>query len=119
MRNCPNRPMKSVRLIEHLQDSMLLSESDDVESFFSKQEDYDKQTTFVRAETEEHSDPENVSVIQTVQQIQKVQPAILIPSIIVCLILPKKFGKPVPIIGFVDAGAQKSMLNPSILPFHF
>ena len=34
-RNCPNRPTKSVRLIEHLQDSMLLSESDDVESFFS------------------------------------------------------------------------------------
>ena len=39
VRNCPNRLAKSVRLIEHLQDSMLLSESDDVESFFSKQED--------------------------------------------------------------------------------
>ena len=54
---------------------MLLLESHDVESFFSEQEDYDDQTSFVLVEIE-CSDPENVSVIQTVQQIQKVQPAI-------------------------------------------
>ena len=34
-RNCPNRPSKSVRLIEHLQSSSMLSDNDDVESFFS------------------------------------------------------------------------------------
>ena len=96
----------------------LLSESNDVESCFSEQEDYDEQTAFVLAETEEHSDPENVSVIQTVQQIQKVQPTIPIPSIKIH-ILSENFKKPVPIIGFVDTGAQKSMLNPSILPSHF
>ena len=97
---------------------MLLLESDDVESFFSEQEDYDEQTTFVLAEIEEHSESENVSVIQTVQQIQKIQPAIPIPSIKIH-ILSENFKKPVPIIGFVDTGAQKSMLNPSILPSHF
>ena len=51
---------------------MLLSESDDVESFFSEQEDYDEQSTFVLVETEDHFESENVFVIQTVQQIQKV-----------------------------------------------
>ncbi|KAH9780744.1 hypothetical protein KPL71_008201 [Citrus sinensis] len=117
-RNCPNRPAKSVRLIEHLQDSMLLSKSDDVESFFSEQEDYDEQTTFVLAETDDHSESENVSVIQTVQQIQKVQSVIPILSIKIHL-LSGKFDKPFPIIGFVDTRAQKSMLNPSILPSHF
>ena len=94
---------------------MLLSESDDVESFLSKQEDYDEQMAFVLVETEDHSESENVSVIQTIQQIQKVQPAIPIPSIKLHL-LSGRFDKPVPIIGFVDTGAQKSMLNPSI-PF--
>ncbi|XP_015389838.1 uncharacterized protein LOC107178762 [Citrus sinensis] len=117
-KNCPNRPTKSVRLIEHLQDSMLLSESDDVESFFSEQEDYDEQTAFFLAEKDNHSEAEHVSVIKTVQQIQKVQPVIPIPSIKI-LILSGRFDKPVPIIGFVDTRAQKSMLNPSIIPSHF
>ena len=35
---------------------MLLSESDDVESFFSEQEDYNKQTAFVLVEIEEHDE---------------------------------------------------------------
>ena len=83
---------------------MLLSESDDVESFFSEQEDYDEQTTFFPAEKEHHFESENVSVIQTVQQIQKVQPAIPIPSIKIHL-LSERFDKPVPIISFVDIGA--------------
>ena len=96
---------------------MLLSKSDDVESFFSEQDEYDEQTTFVLAETEDHFESENVSVIQTVQQIQKVQPAVPIPSIKIHL-LSGRFDKPVPIIGFVDTGAQKSMLNHSNLPPH-
>ncbi|GAY67239.1 hypothetical protein CUMW_255000 [Citrus unshiu] len=97
---------------------MLLSDIDDVEYFFSEQEEYDEQTAFVLAGTEDHSESENVYVIQTVQQIQKVQPVIPIPSIKIHLLL-EKFGKPIPIIGFIDTGAQKSMLNPSILPSYF
>ena len=97
---------------------MLLSENDDVESFYYEQEDYDEQTTFVLEEKEDDSELEHVSVIQTVQQIQKVQPAIPIPLIKIRL-LPRRFDKPVPIMGFVDTGAQKRMLNPSILPSHF
>ena len=52
------------------------------------------------------------------QQIQKVQLAIHIPSIKIHL-LSGKFEKLDPIIGFVNTRAQKSMLNPSIIPSHF
>ena len=62
-------PFQISSFIEHLQGSLLLSNNDDVESLFSEQEDYDEQTTFVL--TEDHSDPEGVSIIQTIQQIQK------------------------------------------------
>ena len=60
---------------------MLLSEIDDVESFFSEQEDYDEQTAFVLVETEDHSESDNVSIIQTVQQFKKFnQPFISLQS---------------------------------------
>ena len=32
-------------------------------------------------------------------------------------ILPSKFHKPAPVIGFIDTGANTSMIDPSILPF--
>ena len=115
-RNCPNGPSKSVRLIKHLQGSLLLSDNDGVESFFLEQEDYDEQTAFVLAE--DHSDPESVSIIQTIQQIQKTQPVTPILSIKIHLLL-EKFDKPISVIGFIDTGAPKSMLNLSIMPSHF
>ena len=31
-------------------------------------------------------------------------------------ILPSKFHKPIPVIGFIDTGADTSMIDPSILP---
>ncbi|PAL62001.1 hypothetical protein CEJ82_20130, partial [Acinetobacter baumannii] len=31
-------------------------------------------------------------------------------------ILPTKFHKPVPVIGFIDTGADTSMIDPSVLP---
>ena len=46
----------------------MLSDNDDIESFYSEQEEYNEQTAFVL--TEDHSDPESVSIIQTMQQIQ-------------------------------------------------
>ena len=52
------------------------------------------------------------------QQIQKTQPVIPIPSIKIHLLL-EKFDQLIPVIGFIDTGAQKSMLNPSIRPTHF
>ena len=45
------------------------------------------------------------------------QSLISIPSISVH-ILPSNFHKPISVIGFIDIGAQKSMLHPSILPLN-
>ena len=33
-------------------------------------------------------------------------------------ILPSKFHKPVPVIGFIDTGVDTSMIDPSVLPSH-
>ena len=49
------------------------------------------------------------------QQILSLDTSIPIPSIKL-QILPSKFQRPVPAIGLIDTGAQRSMLNPHILP---
>ncbi|KAH9671278.1 hypothetical protein KPL70_017307 [Citrus sinensis] len=110
-RNCPHKPAKAVRLIQHLQHSSLLSENDDVESNFSEQSTQDDQTAFLIAES---SDFEDISVISTVQTINHVS-TIPRPSLKMS-ILPSKFHKPIPVIGFIDTGADTSMIDPSVLP---
>ncbi|KAH9686106.1 hypothetical protein KPL70_014233 [Citrus sinensis] len=110
-RNCPHKPAKVVRLIQHLQHSSLLSENDDVESNFSEQSTQDDQTAFLIAES---SDSEDISVISTVQTVHHVS-TILRPSLRMS-ILPSKFHKPIPVIGFIDTGADTSMIDPSVLP---
>ncbi|KAH9763276.1 hypothetical protein KPL70_001107 [Citrus sinensis] len=49
------------------------------------------------------------------QQLLSLDTSIPIPSIKL-QILPSKFQRPVPAIGLIDTGAQRSMLNPHILP---
>ncbi|KAH9801889.1 hypothetical protein KPL71_001192 [Citrus sinensis] len=49
------------------------------------------------------------------QQLLSLDTSIPIPSIKL-QILPSKFQRPVPTIGLIDIGAQRSMLNPHILP---
>ena len=110
-RNCPHKPAKVVRLIQHLQRSSLLSENDDVESNFSEQSTQDDQTAFLIAES---SDSEDISVISTVQTVNHVS-TIPRPSLKMS-ILPSKFHKPIPVIGFIDTGADTSMIDPSVLP---
>ncbi|KAH9686122.1 hypothetical protein KPL70_014243 [Citrus sinensis] len=102
---------KAVRLIQHLQHSSLLSENDDVESNFSEQSTQDDQTTFLIAES---SDSEDISVISTVQTVHHVS-TIPRPSLKMS-ILPSKFHKPIPVIGFIDTGADTNMVDPSVLP---
>ncbi|KAH9671279.1 hypothetical protein KPL70_017307 [Citrus sinensis] len=105
-RNCPHKPAKAVRLIQHLQHSSLLSENDDVESNFSEQSTQDDQTAFLIAES---SDFEDISVISTVQTINHVS-TIPRPSLKMS-ILPSKFHKPIPVIGFIDTGADTNTLR--------
>ncbi|KAH9734790.1 hypothetical protein KPL71_017507 [Citrus sinensis] len=110
-RNCPHKFAKAVRLIQHLQHSSLLSENEDVESNFSEQSEQDDQTAFIIADS---SDSEDISVISTVQNVNHVS-TIPRPSLKMS-ILPSKFHKPVPVIGFIDTGADTSMIDPSVLP---
>ncbi|KAH9686196.1 hypothetical protein KPL70_014280 [Citrus sinensis] len=110
-RNCPHKSAKAVRLIQHLQHSSLLSENKDVESNFSEQLEQDDQTAFIIAKS---LDSEDISVISTVQNVNHVS-TIPRPSLKMS-ILPSKFHKLVPVIGFIDTGTDTSMIDPSVLP---
>ena len=63
------------------------------------------------------SDDSEIDEFQTVfhQQLLSLDTTIPIPSIKL-QILPSKFQRPIPAIGLLDTGAQRSMLNPDILP---
>ncbi|KAH9686169.1 hypothetical protein KPL70_014266 [Citrus sinensis] len=71
----------------------------------------DDQTAFLIAES---SDSEDISVISTVQTVNHVS-TIPRPSLKMS-ILSSKFHKPVPVIGFIDTGADTNMIDPSVLP---
>ncbi|KAH9792638.1 hypothetical protein KPL71_004206 [Citrus sinensis] len=106
-RNCPHKSAKAVRLIQHLQHSSLLSENEDVESNFSEQSAQDDQTAFLIAES---SDSEDISIISTVQTVNHVS-TIPRPSLKMS-ILPSKYHKPVPVIRFIDTGADTTSKLP-------
>ncbi|KAH9716804.1 hypothetical protein KPL71_021584 [Citrus sinensis] len=59
------------------------------------------------------SDSDDISIISTVQNVNQLS-TIPRPSLKMS-ILPSKFHKPVPIIGFTDTGADTSMIDPSVL----
>ncbi|KAH9680155.1 hypothetical protein KPL71_026443 [Citrus sinensis] len=64
-RNCPNKSAKVVRLIQHLQQSSILSDHEDVESIFSEQSEKDDHTAFILADSTD-SNPDDISVISTI-----------------------------------------------------
>ncbi|KAH9657988.1 hypothetical protein KPL70_023307 [Citrus sinensis] len=71
----------------------------------------DDQIAFIIAES---FDSEDISVISTIQNVNHVS-TIPRPSLKMS-ILPSKFHKPVPIIEFIDTGADTSMIDPFVLP---
>ena len=107
-RNCPHKSTKAICLIQQLQHSSLLSENDDVESKFSEQDD---QTAFIIAESSDSDDISVISIVQTVNHVSTIPRPSLKMSI-----LPFKFHKPVPVIGFINTGADTNMIDPSVLP---
>ena len=113
-RNCPHKSAKVVRLIQHLQNSSLLSENEDVESNFSKQSKQDDQTAFIIVKS---SDSKDISVISTIQNVNHVSTTPR-PSFNM-LILHSKFHKPISIIGFIDTGEDTSMIDLSVLPLDY
>ncbi|KAH9716976.1 hypothetical protein KPL71_021655 [Citrus sinensis] len=78
---------------------------------FIEQSSQDDQTAFILAES---SDSDDISIISTVQNVNQVS-TIPRPSLKM-FILPSKFHKPVPVIGFIDTGADTSIIDPSVLP---
>ena len=69
------------------------------------------QTAFIIAESEDSDDISVISTVQTVNQVSTIPRPSLKMSI-----LPSKFHKHVPVIGFIDTGADTSMIDPSVLP---
>ncbi|KAH9801896.1 hypothetical protein KPL71_001194 [Citrus sinensis] len=72
------------------------------------------ETVFALQNSSDDSDSDQSQVIFH-QQLLSLDTSIPIPSIKL-QILASKFQKPVPTIGLIDTGAQRSMLNPHILP---
>ena len=76
-----------------------------------EQSEQDDQTAFITAES---SDSKDISVISTVQNVNHVS-TIPRPSLKIS-ILPSKFHKPVPVIGFIDTSADTIMIDPFVFP---
>ncbi|KAH9649380.1 hypothetical protein KPL70_025958 [Citrus sinensis] len=72
------------------------------------------ETVFALQNSSDDSDSDQSQVIFH-QQLLSLDTTIPIPSIKL-QILPSKFQRPIPVIGLIDTGAQRSTLNPHILP---
>ncbi|KAH9780703.1 hypothetical protein KPL71_008177 [Citrus sinensis] len=113
-KDCPNKREKSIRLVEHLQATTDYSPAkDELEFYFSEQDEPNNETVFALQNSSD-SDSDQSQVIFH-QQSLSLDTTVPISSIKL-QILPSKFQRPIPAIGLIDTGAQRSMLNPHILP---
>ncbi|KAH9697764.1 hypothetical protein KPL71_023747 [Citrus sinensis] len=116
-KDCPNNREKSIRLVEHLQATTDYSPAkDELEFYFSEQDEPNDETVFALQNSSD-SDSDQSQVIFH-QQLLSLDTTVPIPSIKL-QILPSKFQRPIPAIGLIDTGAQRSMLNPHILPSEY
>nr|AHC13200.1 polyprotein [Citrus endogenous pararetrovirus] len=114
-KDCPNKRAKSIRLVEHLQATTDYSpQQDELEFYFSEQDEPNDETVFALQQSSDDSDSDQSQVIFH-QQLLSLDTTVPIPSIKL-QILPSKFQRPIPAIGLIDTGAQRSMINPHILP---
>ncbi|KAH9686146.1 hypothetical protein KPL70_014257 [Citrus sinensis] len=90
---------KAIRLIQHLQQSSILSDDDEVESIFLEQSEKDDHTAFILADSTD-SDPDGIYVISTIQEINHIRHTLPGPSVKISVI-PSKFHKPVLVIDTV------------------
>ncbi|KAH9670651.1 hypothetical protein KPL70_017057 [Citrus sinensis] len=117
-KDCPNKREKSIRLVEHLQVTTDYSpEMDELEFYFSEQDEPNDETVFALQNSSDDSDSDQSQVIFH-QQLLSLDTTVPIPSIKL-QILPTKFQRLIPAIGLIDTGAQRSMLNPHILPSQY
>ncbi|KAK9180787.1 hypothetical protein WN944_023922 [Citrus x changshan-huyou] len=120
-KDCPVKPHKAIKLIQHLESTTEFSPTtDQVEHLFSEQEEPNDDTVFALPVESSDSDSSDFEPIYTVQpsSILIHDRTIPIPSVKI-QIIPSKYHKPITAIGFLDTGAQRSMLDPAILPTEY
>ncbi|WVY95102.1 hypothetical protein V8G54_034190 [Vigna mungo] len=110
-KSCPNKADKAIKLVTSLK-----IRDEEVESLYSEQSSPDEDTVFAlrNSSEEEYSEEETLPIFST-EEINSLNPSPPHPNIEV-QILPTKFDKPVKAIAYIDTGAQKTMMNPDILP---
>ncbi|WVY95147.1 hypothetical protein V8G54_034235 [Vigna mungo] len=110
-KSCPNKADKAIKLVTSLK-----IRDEEVESLYSEQSSPDEDTVFAlrNSSEEEYSEEETLPIFST-EEINSLNPSPPHPNIEV-QILPTKFNKPVKAIAYIDTGAQKTMMNPDILP---
>ncbi|KAH9769495.1 hypothetical protein KPL71_012023 [Citrus sinensis] len=117
-KDCPHKREKSIRLVEHLQATTDYSpEKDELEFYFSEQDEPNDEIMFALQNSSDDSDSDQSQIIFH-QQLLSLDTTIPIPSIKL-QILPSKFQRPIPVIVLIDTGAQRSMLNPHLLPLEY
>ncbi|KAH9698120.1 hypothetical protein KPL71_023890 [Citrus sinensis] len=107
-------PFRSACKKPYLQIKCFSPEKDEPEFYFSEQDEPNDETVFAMQTSSDESDSD-VSQVIFHQQLLSLDTTIPIPSIKLH-ILSSKFQRPIPAIGLIDTGAQRSMLNPNILP---
>ncbi|RDX69501.1 hypothetical protein CR513_51372, partial [Mucuna pruriens] len=113
-RNCPNKADKAIKLI-----SSLKLGDEEVESLYSEQSSADEETVFALKEFEDEYQSETDSIpIFSFEELNSITISPPQPCVEVQL-LPSKFQKPIKVITYMDIGAQKTMMNPDILPKEF
>ncbi|KAH9780642.1 hypothetical protein KPL71_008153 [Citrus sinensis] len=116
-KDCPNKREKSIRLVEHLQATTDYSPAkDELEFYFSEQDEPNDETVFALQNSSNSYNDQSQVIFH--QQLLSLDTTVPIPSIKL-QILPSKFQRPIPAIGLIDTGAQRSMLNPHILPSEY
>ncbi|KAH9792603.1 hypothetical protein KPL71_004191 [Citrus sinensis] len=95
-------------------------ETDQVEHLFSEQEEPNDDTVFALPAESSDSDNSDFEPVYTVQPSSILIHDHTIPIPFVKIqIVPSKYHKPITAISFLDTGAQRSMLNPAILPTEY
>ncbi|KAK9232907.1 hypothetical protein WN943_023155 [Citrus x changshan-huyou] len=106
-KDCPVKPQKAIKLIQHLKSTTDFSPTtDQVEHLFSEQEEPNEDTVFALPAKSSDSDSSDFEPIYTVQSssIFIHDRTIPIPSIKI-QIIPSKYHKPIIAISFLDTGA--------------
>ncbi|MCH83046.1 polyprotein-like [Trifolium medium] len=112
-KNCPNNTEKASKLVNSLEPV-----EGDLESLYSEQSSADEETSFAlqnsSSEDESLSSDEEYFPVFSLKM-ESILPTPPLPCVEIH-ILASKFAQPQRVIGYMDTGAQITMMNPKILP---